>query len=119
MIYCVSCGIKDCSVFYDLHSMIFFAGFQPDLNCSYRVDDMVLTKKQMQEAFGDFDLSDRSGINDADFRWKDNKLPYVFDKSIETKDQLVVKKTINRFNKEMMGCLEIVYVYFLYRFQRC
>ena len=98
--------------------MTFFAGFQPDLNCSYRVDDMVLTKKQMQEAFGDFDLSDRSGINDADFRWKDNKLPYVFDKSIETKDQLVVKETINRFNKEMMGCLGIVYVYFLYRFQR-
>ena len=79
--------------------MIFFAGFQPDANCSYRVDDMVLTKQQMQEAFGDFDLSDRSGINDADFRWKDNKLPYVFDKSIETKEQDVVKKTINRFNK--------------------
>ena len=103
-------GSKDCLVVYDLYSMICFAGFQPDLNCSYRVDDMVLTKQQMQEAFGDFDLSDRSGINDADFRWKDNKLPYVFDKSIGTKEQDVVKKTITRFNKEMMGCLEIVYV---------
>ena len=71
---------------------------------------MVLTKYQMQEAFGDFEQSDRSGINDADFRWKDNKLPYLFDKSINKKEQDFVKKTIKRFNKEMMGCLEIVYV---------
>ena len=89
---------------------IFFAGFQPDANCSYRVDDMVLTKQQMQEAFGDFDLSDRSGINDADFRWKDNKLPYVFDKSIETKDQVVVQKhfpIFENFNFSDIGLVKM------------
>ena len=86
-----------------------FSGFQPDANCTYFIDDMVLSKDQMQKAFGDFELSDRSGINDADFRWKNNKIPYKFH-MVEQKHQAVVEKTINRFNKEMMGCLEIVYV---------
>ena len=66
----------------------------------------------MQEAFGVFDdLTDRSGINNADFRWKENKLPYILDKSIgNDDDRFLVLRAITRFNSEMSGCLEIVYV---------
>ena len=93
------------SSFYD-----YFVGFQPDENCEYPVGDMVLSKNQMQEAFGEFEISDRSGINDANFRWKENKLPYILDESIKSPNDKIVKQAITRFNKEMTDCLEIVYV---------
>ena len=76
-------------------------GFEPNENCLYEVEDMVLNDHQMFEMFG-------SGFNESGRRWPYGKLPYAFDASIEENERNITLATIERFNKAMNGCLEIV-----------
>ena len=76
-------------------------GFEPNENCLYEVEDMVLNDHQMYEMFG-------TGFNDSGRRWPNGQLPYRFDASIEEDEINITIAVIERFNKAMNGCLEIM-----------
>ena len=78
-----------------------YIGFDPDENCLYEVEDMVLNDHQMYEMFG-------TGFNDSGRRWPNGQLPYRFDASIEEDEINITIAVIERFNKAMNGCLEIM-----------
>ena len=76
-------------------------GFDPNENCLYEVEDMVLNDHQMYEMFG-------TGFNDSGRRWPNGQLSYRFDASIEEDEINITIAVIERFNKAMNGCLEIM-----------
>ena len=76
-------------------------GFEPNENCLYEVEDMVLNDHQMYEMFG-------TGFNGSGRRWPNGQLPYRFDASIEEDEINITIAVIERFNEAMNGCLKIM-----------
>ena len=74
----------------------------------YHVDDMIFTKEELLEAYGD---TTRNGINEAKYRWPKGQLPYKFDRNdikVGSNEEKFIKRVIKRFNIDLEGCLKIV-----------
>ena len=91
--------------------MALFLGLLPDEKGFYTIGDMILSKQQTLEYFGlGLGQSGRSGIRDKSFRWPNGEIPYQFDPyyTFTLKKQREILDSIDEFNYEMDGCLQIV-----------
>ena len=72
---------------------------------NFVVDDMILTKEQAMSYFGI-----RSGKQNESYRWPNGILPYDFNPMypFTPLEKDAIFHWIDKFNKEMKGCLKIV-----------
>jgi hypothetical protein len=84
---------------------LFLLGIVPGENCTYVVDDMVMTEEKLLEAYG---LSGRNGQTNPARLWPNGTIPINFESSITSDEQIFLWEVVARFNLEMNGCLRIM-----------
>ena len=76
------------------------------------IGDMVFTQEQYELLYGQRTRSGKpanwTNNKGRNWRWPENKLPYRIDSSVLLPDQLIIEKTISRFNSRMSDCFSIV-----------
>ena len=70
---------------------------------------MVFSKDQYDTFIGG---DQRSAIQGSQYRWTNNELPYMFDGSLTSEDQEIVRSAVATFNNEFNGCVAIMYLLF-------